>query len=394
MEMMQQKKFIQLDRIIHQIYEAALNPLLWPQILAELVVYTQSNSAIIVALDQLDPNYLFTFSHNIPESALKIYRDENLDTVDMQLHGSRLIQVGIGKSALLCMDYDQPQYDDTLVREFYEKVLLPSNVYYLAGILLEFDKYRWTGLALHRPKNAASYTKDELEFLEEISVHIRRSLQVYRQVILLKQQKKQVYAALDCLKFGVIVLNEESTIIYTNQKAKIILEKSTLLELDNFNKLKAPHKDQALLNSYILGALSQSSAVQQLLSKGGVMGLADSKNQKQLMLSIIPLSKLEYLNLSTTHGQKVAIFLSEPNQPHELAINYLKQTYKLSNREIEICELFVNGYDLKEIAEQCHVTYETIRFYFKNIYGKTGCTSQPDLLQLLLGITVDFKHIQ
>ena len=72
----------------------------------------------------------------------------------------------------------------------------------------------------------------------------------------------------------------------------------------------------------------------------------------------------------------------------------MKAIYQLSNREIEICELFVNGLNLEEISKQCNITLSSVRTYFKTIYSKTNCTSQVQLMQLLLGLTVDFEHIQ
>lgn len=397
MELKQHGSAFNTDKIIGQIYDASLNPELWVSVLESVATYTQCKSAIFTAIDQLNPEYDFTYSYNIPDEAMLAYQDERIQVIDMRLHAPVLFKAGIGEPAIAYWKHYADMTVDTDEYFFYERCLKPTGVGSAHGILLEHGKFRWAVFATHRAFDAPDLTQQDLLNIRFLLDHLRRALQIHRQISILKQEKQQAYNILDCLKIGVMILDHESSVIYSNQKAQKILESCTALELDTFNRLKTRHnKEQALLNTYILGALFQSSTVQQQhLPVGGVLGLANEGTAKKtLMLSVVPISKLAGFGVSVEQGQKVAIFLTEPNQPHQLATSYLKQMYKLTNREVEVCELFINGYDLKEIAQQCHVTYETIRFYFKNIYEKTECSSQHELMRLLMGVTLDFEHIQ
>lgn len=107
------------------------------------------------------------------------------------------------------------------------------------------------------------------------------------------------------------------------------------------------------------------------------------------MLSILPFPEKE----SQYHRKKTIIFVTKTNQPQCLARDYLIQKYKLAKRELEVCDLFVNGLSLEQIAEHMDITYGSIRVYIKNIFSKMGCTSQTELMQLLMGITLEFEHI-
>lgn len=381
------------DKIIGQIYDASLNPELWVSVLESVATYTQCKSAIFTAIDQLNPEYDFTYSYNIPEEAMLAYQDERIQVIDMRLHAPILLKAGIGEPAIAYWKnyVDMPNTDEYL---FYEKCVKPTGISSGNGILLENGKYRWAVFAVHRALDAPDFNQQDLFNIKFLAEHLRRALQIHRQITILKQENQQAYNLLDYLKIGVLILDHESSVIYSNQKAKTILEKSQLLALDNFNHLKTMNKDQILLNTYILGALFQSSKVQESLPVGGVMGLGESKDKKTLMLSVVPLSNVKYIDTAITKDKKVAIFLTEPHQPHHLAKTYLKQIYKLSKREIEICELFVNGYDLREIAQQCKIIYDTVRTYFKSIYEKTKCGSQVELMRFLMEITIDFEHIE
>ena len=76
----------QEHEIIGSIYDAAVDVSLWPQVIENIVQYTDSKTAIFTALDQFSPSYDFLFSHNIPDEALHAYRDERIRVIDMQLH--------------------------------------------------------------------------------------------------------------------------------------------------------------------------------------------------------------------------------------------------------------------------------------------------------------------
>jgi DNA-binding CsgD family transcriptional regulator len=51
----------------------------------------------------------------------------------------------------------------------------------------------------------------------------------------------------------------------------------------------------------------------------------------------------------------------------------------LSDREAELAELFAIGCSLPEIASHMHVAVNTARVHLRNVFQKTGCSSQVEL---------------
>ena len=76
----------QENKIIGMIYDAALNPQLWQNVLAEIVDFTGSTTAIFTATDQLSSAYDFVFTQNIPPESMRAYQDEQVKILDMRLH--------------------------------------------------------------------------------------------------------------------------------------------------------------------------------------------------------------------------------------------------------------------------------------------------------------------
>jgi DNA-binding CsgD family transcriptional regulator len=249
-------------------------------------------------------------------------------------------------------------------------------------------------LGIHRADNVPIYAKSETELLKRLAKHFRRALQIHRQFSLVQQENLDLYKLFDALKTGVILLDANATLVYANAKAQHILQTHQELSLDHFNRLKAASADQAKLEQYIASALFQDVSQDTLADAGGVMPIRLSKKLQPLMVSVMPFSSVwqKMLNEQISE-QKVAVFLTEPDKQYQLAHEFLRQHYQLSQREIKICELFVNGYNLEAIAIKCSLTLSSVRTYIKYIFAKTHCSTQVELFRLLASLTLDFEHI-
>lgn len=102
----------------------------------KLSLNTESNSAIFTVLDQLNPDHNFIYSHNLSEAGLANYQKDNIDVIDMRLHGAQMRRLGVGKTMLVDATHysDEDATDQSIL---YEKCLEPPNIEDLNGVLLE-----------------------------------------------------------------------------------------------------------------------------------------------------------------------------------------------------------------------------------------------------------------
>lgn len=375
------------NKIIGMIYDAALNPVLWQEVLAEVVDFTGSTTAIFTATDQLSPKYDFVFTHNIPPESMLAYQDEQVKVIDMRLHTPYWAEKALGDTVLQTFAFYADMPKDTEQYIFYEKCAKPTNITHVAAVLLERSVYSWAVFAVHRAPQLEEYSEQVDQILKRLGVHIRRALQIYRQIIVLQEDRKNIYQVLDHFKIGVILLNQDYCLYYSNAIVKKILERSTLLKIDQKNHLKTSVVFQDKLGQLIRSALFEDNDLEH--EAGGVLALYDEESVDSLMLSILPFSEIG----NQQQQKQVIIFVTQTNQPQYLAQDYLLQKYKLAKRELEVCDLFVNGMSLEQIAEHMNITYGSVRMYIKHIFAKTACSSQAELMQLLMGVTLDFEHI-
>uniref|UniRef100_UPI0034473F72 helix-turn-helix transcriptional regulator n=1 Tax=uncultured Acinetobacter sp. TaxID=165433 RepID=UPI0034473F72 len=53
-----------------------------------------------------------------------------------------------------------------------------------------------------------------------------------------------------------------------------------------------------------------------------------------------------------------------------------------------MCQLFVNGLKFQDIAQSTNTTLSTVKTYLKRIFFKKNCTSQTELMKLLIGMSL------
>ena len=274
-----------------------------------------------------------------------------------------------------------------LAGEYYERMQKPCNIHYLVGTLLEYGDFRYAALGLHRPVDWAPLTEADAALGERLGRHLRRALQIHRQLTAVRHQNIRLYQMLDSLVAGVILVNASGKVRYANASADHLLGRHGALLHCPRNGLRAALPDQShalqeMLRGAILTWQRETSRV-----TGGVIGLQRASGEAPLMLTITPLSGLAGYGDLSADGVAAAIFLTDPDARHSLSTKLLQESYGLSHRESEVCHVFVNQATIEGVAEQCGLSLGTVRSYIKAKH------SQAELMRLLMELTVDFEHI-
>ncbi len=80
--------------------------------------------------------------------------------------------------------------------------------------------------------------------------------------------------------------------------------------------------------------------------------------------------------MSPSVARKVLGFLHQPPATQETKNE--ADDYNLTIREMEVLSLLVKGYSYKMIADNCSISYETVRSHMKSIYDKLHVASMTE----------------
>lgn len=105
------------------------------------------------------------------------------------------------------------------------------------------------------------------------------------------------------------------------------------------------------------------------------LALISSVASAAVMLILLILSPV----LTSTHYAEEWVQDSEHIDIDNDKLFIFKQ-YKLTNREIEVCKLLLQGYTLRQISAMMNIAYSTVNTYCTAIYRKLNINSRTELL--------------
>ena len=385
----------QENNIIELIYEAALKPNNWNKVLRKIIQFTNSSTAIFTYFDQLRPEQNFIYTLDIPIDGLRNYELKNLNVVDMRIHGELMNTYGLEHAYQIdCRSYSEADNDD--LKRFYQYCLEPANICYLNGVLLEYGKYKWGVIAVHRSSESTAYKDTELKCLERLAKHLRRAIQIRRQIQSLEHERSTYSEILDKFNVGVVIVNSVNKVSFVNKYAKQSLCETDLIEIDFNNRFQTIEPFNTELKRLIQNTLRNQNLDQFHLSEshqiGGTMQIRRNSDQTAYIVTVSPLCFVE--EKFKTDQNLVAIFFNKLKDRKLLSEALLRETFQLTPREIGICQLFMDEQNLEKIANHCGITLNTLRTYLKTIYMKLGCNTQAEMIRTLVEFIEGFQHIE
>ncbi|HHX36428.1 MAG TPA: helix-turn-helix transcriptional regulator [Clostridiaceae bacterium] len=87
-----------------------------------------------------------------------------------------------------------------------------------------------------------------------------------------------------------------------------------------------------------------------------------------------------YLDIETINDQILYSILIKPKTNSH--ISKIATKFDLSEREIDVISLIVQGLTYQETADQLFISINTVRTHIKNIYSKLGISNQRELCKL------------
>ncbi len=278
--------------------------------------------------------------------------------------------------------------------DLYQKILLPVGLRYVATHELIWNEKLCVFLSISTTTERKPLNQTELEFLDTLLPHLKRVVMSQKNIYEFSHDNIVGYNLIDLLKQPIILLNLSGHVVHLNQKANFFLQNNKNIKIEN--------------NKLVLSACSQNQFIDYLYQvektfrykpeeldqfKNSVFFTKNSNIQFGINLLVSEKEKSFFgirplIMLSFTENLILKDENIQPNKiKYVLEHETLKYKYKLSKREIEVCEWFVNGLKLEQISVQMNITLNSVRTYFKNIFHKMECNSQVELMQLLMNLT-------
>lgn len=276
--------------------------------------------------------------------------------------------------------------------DLYQKILLPIDLRYVATHELLWDEKLCVFWSISTSEQRDPLNADELAFLDRLMPHLKRIVMAQRHLYEFSLDNIVGYNLIDKLAQPIMLLNLSGQVVHNNPVMQRFLVENECVQVIN-RRLTLPEKDQIRFLEklyqieevfrYKQAQLEQYKDIKFLITETGhslsctINLLASEKEMSFLGIRPLVMLSFDDVQITSINNQNI-------QKKYHLDHDYLKQTYNLTKRELELCDLFVNGMNLQQVAEQMGLTRSSIRTYLRNIFAKTPCNSQVELMQLLM----------
>ena len=381
------------DTLVHAIYDAALHPLRWPQVLDRLCAAFESRSALLFTPLHSPAQGGFTFTHAISTATVERWSAKNIHD---DVYTQAAVRRGLLVDGMAINSDDLVPRVEAYASRFYQELWEPAGLSHgCMGVVFAGTDARHlpTAISIYRGPEEASFTPDHVEMLRALLAHLSRSLGVMYHLRDSQLQMAASLAALDRLPGGVVLLDEAGHASFINRSARALFNKGDVVVQaagHGFAQLRlapALRAQEPAFQSLMRRSLEPQSTTVQYFSDALV--ICHANGQSACVIHAAPLGSEQ--SFGTTDGyrpSRAIVFLYSLESAAQVRPELLCELFALTPAEARAALQVLHGGSVTEMAERQGVSANTFKTQLRMAYEKTHTHRQADLLKLLLSLTV------
>ncbi|UZR27144.1 helix-turn-helix transcriptional regulator [Methylococcus mesophilus] len=362
--------------LIGTLYEAALEPELWPEAFAGLLRRVDAQVGQLGFVDRSSGQITHSIAWGTeldPEASAKGDAEyvAYYGAIDPRL--ATMARMGVREWML-----DHQHFDEAFYRrsEFFNDFLFRYGVRYMFATRLSDLERHSIFLGTMRSLGSTPFGEDDIRRLKRVETHLARPARLYHKSEDLRLKLDGGLRALDTLDFPALIADGTGTIRFANAAAEALLSTPAGLSVRSGRLVHALPRDNALLNTLIRDAAA---------GKGGGMRLPRGGERPDLHLSMAPLSARSRL-AAPWQTPLVLLLVSDPAAQRVPPEQLLRLLFGLSPAEARLAGALVRGLSPGEYAADSGLSLSTARTQVRRLFEKTHTRRLAELVKLLASL--------
>jgi DNA-binding CsgD family transcriptional regulator len=354
------------------LYDAALEPTLWPEALTRIVRAYDTEGA---QYGMVDPN-----SGEATELAL-VGGDFDISAV-LREHVRNPWTLGLLRAEIgtTITSEDLAPLDSIRGTEFYEVLVRPARLSHGMGSLPARDGRSLVCCSLWRLVGSAQFDGSDFERFAPLIPHLGQAAKIAMRFAKIDVQRAAALEALEWSAAPIALVDTSLRPTFVNAAARALLARREGVELERGVLIGRSAAGSA--------ALRQAISMARAIAAGeGAMRVTDVRlprgvDEPPLLATVAPL-RVHALHVGG-RAPIAAIFFALPEAATEPPLELLIALFDLTPAEARVAALTSEGHGLAHVADALDVTLPTVRTHLARAFAKTGTRRQAELTSLVL----------
>jgi DNA-binding CsgD family transcriptional regulator len=364
----------QLSALIGDIYDAALDPTLWVDVLGKTRAYI---GGWAVALSWKDA---------VAKQGGCYFEEGGQDPHYRQLYFEKYIKLDPFTTTQFVVDIEEPKsflevmpYADLIQTRLYKEWAQPQGIVDALMCLIDRSATSVGYLVVFR-NNRDGFVDDETRHRARLLIpHIRRATLIGKVIDLKKAEAASLADTLDGISAGMFLVDTTGHIVHTNAAGHMMLKMASVLHADRARLIA----NDPLANQTLADTFAKAGNGDAAVGNKGVAVPLVARDGERYVAHVLPLTSGARRLAGTSYAAVAALFvhkaaLSTPSPPEAIA-----KAYKLTAMELRVLLAIVEVGGVPEVAEVLGIAETTVRTHLQQTYYKTGTNRQADLVKLV-----------
>jgi DNA-binding CsgD family transcriptional regulator len=366
----------QFSSLIGDIYDASLDPALWPDVFESACSFVGASAATLASHDMVRRSTNVFYYWGIASGYEQIYRERSckinpfyptaifFDVETVHAPVPECIPRNEFCQSRFAREWVAPQgFVDTLM----------CNVEKSPISCASFWAFR---------RIEEGFADDEMRRRFALVVpHVRRALAIGQVIDLQKIEAAALADSLDTLASGMFLVDAVGRIVHANRCGHEMVFEASMLHARG-GKLGAldADGDQALLDAFTAAGSGDGA-----MGRRGLAVPLKARDGTRYVANVLPLTSgarrragVSYSAVATVFVHKAALEL--PSPPEAIA-----REFRLTPAELRVLFAIVEVGGVRDAAEVLGVSDGTVKTHLLHLFGKTGSKRQSDLVKLVAG---------
>ena len=365
-----------IEKLVAQIYDAAIEPEQWPDALRQLSEMTGHSSIYLCHTPLTEPSAGYNWLHEFDPSSVKAYKREHA-TPDYAGVASCIVNP-VGS----LIDRRKIADDRSFLTDPGHQALFVQQGLFHGVISPVFrDSISLSALLCFRDKRQGPLDEASMKTLRHLMPHLKRAIGIHQRMARLSNDVAMLSGALQRLMVGVVSVGAGMSVTFANQEGERILSLC-----DGINQIAGKLVIARKSEHVRLSAAVARQAPAAVAGPDSYIHVERPSGAPDFTLLVAPYRRLPSSPGLVEQADSVAtIFITDPTNPSHLpSAEQLSERFGLTATKSEVARLAAMGRGMPYVSAALAVSLNTVRTHLKSIYSKMGVNQQAHLTRRIV----------